>query len=65
MTCVFPDCEVPVTHDRPICCGRHWRELPPRIQAEVQYRLRGWKSTGDARGFAFDWFARNRKRVHL
>lgn len=48
--CMCPGCESSVTAPH-LCCVRHWRALPSRVQTEVQARLRGWKDTGAAREF--------------
>jgi hypothetical protein len=43
-----------------VCCVSDWRGLPPRVQAAVQERLRGWKNEGAAREFVQMWH-RNQK----
>ncbi len=58
--CVFPDCDATVKTPH-VTCVAHWRSLPPRIQAAVQERIRGWKDTGAAREFVVLWH-RNEKR---
>jgi hypothetical protein len=60
--CCVPDCVSKVDGGR-ICCLYHWRAIPPRVRVAAQERLRGWKDTGAARGFVFDWWRAN-SRVH-
>lgn len=62
--CCIPDCTTALDRGH-ITCPFHWRSLPPRIQAEAQYRLRGWKSAGDAAALVADWWRQNRKRERV
>lgn len=61
MTCVFPDCNLPMTGAH-IACVDHWRSLPPRIRLEAQARIHGWRNIGAAREFVLYWL-RSEKRA--
>ena len=52
--CLFPGCSAQVARPHLLCVS-HYRQLPPRIQAGVQERIRGWKDTGAAVDFLLTW----------
>lgn len=53
--CCFPHCTVAVARKQ-VTCVHHWKALPARVRAEVQWRLRGWKDAAAARAFVDTWY---------
>ncbi len=61
--CCFPNCTIAVDRHH-VTCVHHWKALPPRVQSEVQWRLRGWKDIAAARAFIGSWYHNSQKRSY-
>lgn len=61
--CSAPGCATRVTSAH-VTCVSHWRELPKRVQKELQHRLNCWRDIDAAQDFIGGHYGNERARIN-